>query len=951
MQLPDLSMRDFKEFFAEANAGKKPFPWQERLLSVIVKQGWPGCIALPTASGKTHCLDIALFALALAARMDGSAPGQPRRIFYVIDRRIVVDQACDHAMALADALRSARAGILKRVADRLRILSGEKDMPVLVEMMRGGVYREDRWVRSIRQPVIVASTVDQVGSRLLYRGYGLSPRMWPIHAGLIGNDSLILVDEAHCSRPFMQTLHAVARYRKEFAAYPAPVPFRVVELSATPISIGERFELDEKDAAHKVLGRRTSAKKPATLVMAGAKETGFVKSVLGEVRDICEQHTPKALGIIVNRVTTARQIHCELNKIFPGWDILLLTGRSRSLDRDRLVGQKLASIRSGVAETTSETPLLIVATQCIEVGADVDFDALVTEVCPLDALRQRFGRLNRLGNRPETPARILCREEYKAKPDPVYGESLANTWDWLEDKSKRQTIDMGVDSISALLPKAVKTRNELLAKLNSPSEDAPILLPAHCDLLVQTAPEPHVCPEPAAYLHGVRREVAEVQVVWRADLDEKDVDRWAEIVAFCPPLSTEAVQMPLFAVRSWLTGTPVPGVSDIESAQADGEESDKKKTAGQALERTVLRWKGPDDSSLASPVLIRPGDVVVVPASYGGCDCFGWNPQSAEPVPDLAEEARAKRQQYLLRITPVMVEWYPESIRAVARMIASAEEWDERVERGLDELLEGLSVGPDPVWGEVARKLSGSRRTVTPHPSGAGWIIECRGAGVQHDGATDDSGAYFAEKTVTLSAHLADVTRECAVQQQAFDCLKVADAFGRLHDLGKLDPRFQLMLLMGDRLAAARLEEPLAKSPRIPRSPAEFRISRERSGYPQGARHELVSVRIAENAVLEESIRDLVLHLIASHHGHCRPFAPVVVDHDPVAVKVSVKQCLIKGVQDGMTVTSDTGLAAADSGVAERFWGLVRRHGWWGLAWYEALARLADWRASEKEMS
>lgn len=98
----------------------------------------------------------------------------------------------------------------------------------------------------------------------------------------------------------------------------------------------------------------------------------------------------------------------------------------------------------------------------------------------------------------------------------------------------------------------------------------------------------------------------------------------------------------------------------------------------------------------------------------------------------------------------------------------------------------------------------------------------------------------------------------------------------------------------------------------------------------------MLSTQLTEERGLTE---DLLLHLIASHHGYARPFAPVVDDDKPPDVKLG-----------------DIGLTSAQrtanppyrlgSGIAERFWHLIRRHGWWGLAYLEALLRLADHHAS-----
>ena len=90
-------------------------------------------------------------------------------------------------------------------------------------------------------------------------------------------------------------------------------------------------------------------------------------------------------------------------------------------------------------------PLLVVATQCLEVGVDLDLDGLVTQVASLDALRQRFGRLNRAGRGVSAVGVILALAEDVTKnaDDAVYGDRIARTWEILQGIARAGEVDLG----------------------------------------------------------------------------------------------------------------------------------------------------------------------------------------------------------------------------------------------------------------------------------------------------------------------------------------------------------------------------------------------------------------------------------------------------------------------------------------------------------------------------
>lgn len=960
-----LDVADFPAFF-QAIHGKAPFPWQARLMRLAAGSGWPSVLDLPTGSGKTAALDIAVFLLALEA---GKQPRpSARRIIFVVDRRTIVDQAFERAQTIQRALEEASHSVVRSVRERLSSLSSD-GRPLEVAQLRGGIARDDAWARTPDQPLIAVSTVDQVGSRLLFRGYGISDEMKPVHAGLLGHDVLYLLDEVHLSQPFRETLRAMSDRYRTWATRPLPGPFAVVEMSATPGSIADdRFTLDDDDRADAALSQRLRASKPVTLRKTNTR--GFQTEVRRHVVGMLDR--PGAtVAVVVNRVRAAREIHEQIQSLVAerGGTAHLLTGRMRPFDRGHLETGLLPRVRAGRSRAGNDAPVVVVATQTIEAGADFDFDGVVTECASLDALRQRFGRLDRLGEMGGAARGVIIAAD-TSKDDPVYGPAVGRTWAWLEATGgEGGAVDFGIEALS--VPESAAA-DGLLA----PRAHAPILLPSHLDAWVQTSPPPDPDPDVSLWLHGPDRGTADVQVVWRADLDEAllraavdgsnasavDAEQSAlGIVESQRPGAAEAMSVPFVAARRWLSGFPEPDIADVEGVPA----ADDPEPPGPAGPRPAVLWRG-EDSRVILPSDLRPGQTIVVPGAYGGIAEGNWSPETREPaVPDVAELAvDSQRRDLVLRL-------HPQVVRDLAGMelappLPGALDADAPDDR--DVVMAWLQ---EVARQELATKFHALLQTLPPNRRllrveriGAWradqepaehfvvrWHLPRRSGGHGKTGPElpDATSGSFSGAEVTLPIHQAGVA--AAVVEFARRLGLPADVAGDLrlagewHDVGKADLRFQRWLHGGSEFKAFAQPEPLAKSRSVLGRDAR-RLARERAGYPLGTRHEVMSVALmdaaGEGLAGQARDRSLVWHLVASHHGYGRALAPWVPDPSPVDVSVE---------RDGMACCASSAheLARLDSGVTERFWQVIRTYGWWGTAWLEAVFRLADHRQSERE--
>lgn len=139
------------------------------------------------------------------------------------------------------------------------------------------------------------------------------------------------------------------------------------------------------------------------------------------------------IGVIVNTVGHAQQLYAGFKASIPHAEILLIHSAFTAVDRavkERAVMSAMVRNCNHSGKTT-----IVVGTQVLEQSLDIDFDVLFSEICPIDLLFQRIGRLHRHDNsRPDSFASPVCyvidteNVDFDSGTEAVYGKyQLLNT--------------------------------------------------------------------------------------------------------------------------------------------------------------------------------------------------------------------------------------------------------------------------------------------------------------------------------------------------------------------------------------------------------------------------------------------------------------------------------------------------------------------------------------------
>lgn len=898
----------------EGRLGPKPgfYHWQRRLMNEQLMLGAiPGAVDVPTGLGKTKVMALWLIALAAGVRL-------PRRLIYVVDRRAVVDQAKEEAEQLAAALASLLVDEAVDVEMRnhwKKNLGFTGDAGLAISTLRGQFIDNRKWMDRPHAAAIVVGTVDMIGSRLLFSGYGVSRGMRPVHAALLGCDSLVVLDEAHLVPPFEQLLRDVVRITdRDRAKTDNLIPgFRLMSLSATGRATPgiSTFVLNDEDLRDLPAQKRLKAEKRLRL-LDQASETELPEALaerawaLGEgsrrVLVFCNSR------MVAQRVEENLADRARKNVGSSGKNVTELFVGERRL-RERMLSYEdsyenpqpsiLPQFRPG-GKKGGDTALFLVATSAAEVGVDLDADDIVCDLVSWERMVQRFGRVNRRPEPDRARIEIIPSLSEKEAEDEISRDRLNHLRAPFESTIWPEAADGTRDASPQTLMDLKSSPG--FAELIEQAQSEEPLRPAISDALIEawsmTSLREHSGrPIVQPWLRGWIETRPQCRIAWRKHFplrrypnserreSTSDLQDFFDVAS---PDATELLEAPVYRIADLIkkridAWRSRPSVEDSESIQHPPVIVVLDDYYDVEAWWTVDDLKNRKSDWLEREIIER---TIIVDARLGGLADSGLLDPEFEDHPLTIDTEEGK-------------DWLRPKPGSSPNM-APQPQWRIRYRRNEAE--------SDQDW-----KFGGFHWYSDPDIESAEelWIDVWRGA----DATSGDAAVTRCAQELEIHHKWTqDEATEIATSlaPTKIEMLRLA---ARLHDLGKDRDLWQ------DAMNAPQgAKRPYAKTTggAAPRLLGGYR-------HEFGSLSDVLKNNGKEIDSLSAEDRELALHIVATHHGHSRPKIRAFDPNQAPSISLDL---------------------ARDS--ALRYVRLQQRWGAWGLAWWEALLRSADWTASRR---
>jgi CRISPR-associated endonuclease/helicase Cas3 len=947
--------------------GETPFPWQEEMLRRFVNGKFERALDIPTGLGKTAVMAIWLVARAVGAPL-------PRRLVYVVDRRAVVDQATEVAISLRD--------FVERNAE-FKLALGLEDRSLPVSTLRGQYVDNNEWIEDPASCAIIVGTVDMTGSRLLFEGYGVSRKMRPYTAGLLGSDTLVVLDEAHLVPPFEKLLESIAEGGSTFGPRDDKlrelVPsFKLLSLSATGRSReGNSIGLTDADLKHDIMKRRLNANKrlsvpdenPGSDSTAVGESEAPVESVNSEdaeteeaatgAEDVANRPTkkkPRTLDkvlaehawklanraaspvrciVFCDRRECAKDTKAAVEKLAAGdkntprvhVDTQLFVGGRRVFEREeaaRWLKENGFIAGTRIARTQ---PAFVFATSAGEVGVDLDADHMVCDLVAWERMVQRLGRVNRRG---EGKAEVIVVDEPQSRDEEKAREKAPED----RNASERNTV------ANTERKQAVHELLNLLPALDGGHDASPGALRA-LKLSAEGDPELQArlvtATTPAPLRPALSRPLVDAwsMTSLKEHTGRPEIDPWLRGWVDEDPPQTAVIWRMHLPVRT--RGGAVTN-KEIEAFVEAAPPHTSEKLETETFR--VISW------------LAERAKALIAPAEEGTSAT-----QDAEDQSDRESTPVRRNEIVAFALTPA------NDLRAAISLNdlplpSDDKDASKRKKEDLESKLAGATLVVDARIGGLKDGLLEASSRDVPHTADDGneWMRGTTAPVVRFRVQAVEAGQPVSvdlqwRERLRFAKELSDdgeATRWLMVYKWRDDATTEDDrAVSRPQLLGEhqawaeerargLAQRLSLPDEYVEMLAtAARLHDEGKQAKRWQRA---FNANNDgiyaktrgpiNNALLDGYRHEFGSLPFAEKDSrfrdLSEELQDLALHLIAAHHGFARPVIRV----------------------DGCEDAPPSLLEERARDVALRFARLQKRWGPWGLAWWEALVRAADQQAS-----